>query len=60
MSTSIAEWERLANDQHALVRLPDQDRFCIKKLPIGASLSATYSYPHFPNSDVYETYTKNG
>ena len=23
MSTSIAEWERLANDQHALVRLPE-------------------------------------
>lgn len=32
MSTSIAEWERLANDQHALVRLPEHHTSYMKEV----------------------------
>ncbi len=32
MSTSISEWERLANDQHALVRLPEHHTSYMKEV----------------------------
>jgi len=32
MSTSIAEWERLAKDQHALVRLPEHHTSYMKEV----------------------------